>query len=90
MTQRDQIGAAFRALNPGHSSNRQHVTLETDLKGKGVEFDGPIVELHISNPHLREPFRHLSYVAATADALIAGFGTAGYRAAITAAAALEH
>lgn len=45
-------------------------------------FDGRIIELHISNPHKREAFRHLSYIAPVADALIAGFGTAGYTAAL--------
>lgn len=50
-------------------------------------FEGVIVELHISNPLNREPFRHRSFVAPTADVVIAGFGTAGYEAAIEAVAA---
>lgn len=48
-------------------------------------FDGVIVELHISNPHLREPFRHRSLIAPCAHVVVAGFGTAGYRAALEAA-----
>ena len=47
-------------------------------------FEGRIIELHISNPHKREAFRHVSYIAPVAEALIAGFGTAGYRAALRA------
>jgi 3-dehydroquinate dehydratase-2 len=41
-------------------------------------FRGYIVELHISNPHLREAFRHVSYVSTAADAVVAGLGTMGY------------
>ena len=48
-------------------------------------FEGRVVELHVSNPHLREPFRHISYVAPAANALVAGFGPSGYPAAIRAA-----
>ena len=41
-------------------------------------FDGPILEIHISNVHKREPFRHHSYVSGVAAGVIAGFGTQGY------------
>ena len=41
-------------------------------------FDGVIVELHISNPHLREAFRHVSHIGPTATAQIAGFGVKAY------------
>jgi 3-dehydroquinate dehydratase-2 len=41
-------------------------------------FEGPILEVHISNVHKREPFRHHSYVSAVAAGVIAGFGTQGY------------
>ena len=41
-------------------------------------YQGQTIELHISNPHLREPFRHVSYVAPAVDAVIAGLGVAGY------------
>jgi 3-dehydroquinate dehydratase II len=51
-------------------------------------FDGPIVELHLSNPQRREPWRHTSVVAPVATATIAGVGGAGYRLAIEAVAAL--
>ena len=39
----------------------------------------PIVEVHISNVHKRESFRHHSYVSLRADAVIAGAGTQGYQ-----------
>ena len=51
-------------------------------------FDGPIVELHLSNPQRREAWRHTSVVAPVATATIAGVGGAGYRLAIEAVAAL--
>lgn len=51
-------------------------------------FDGPIVELHLSNPQRRESWRHTSVVAPVATATIAGVGGAGYRLAIEAVAAL--
>jgi 3-dehydroquinate dehydratase-2 len=41
-------------------------------------FDGFAVELHISNPHAREAFRHRSYVATAADAVVLGLGADGY------------
>lgn len=45
-------------------------------------FDGPVIEVHISQVHKREPFRHHSYVSARADGVIAGLGIHGYAAAI--------
>lgn len=51
-------------------------------------FDGVVVELHLSNPAAREPFRHRSVVAPVADGLVAGFGGLGYVLAIEAVAAL--
>lgn len=41
-------------------------------------FDQPVVEVHISNIHKREEFRHHSYVSLRADGIIAGLGTLGY------------
>ncbi len=41
-------------------------------------FEGVIVELHISNPHLRESFRHISHIGPTATAQVAGFGVKAY------------
>jgi 3-dehydroquinate dehydratase-2 len=41
-------------------------------------FDAPVIEIHISNVHKREEFRHHSFVSLRADGVIAGFGTQGY------------
>ena len=41
-------------------------------------FEGPVIEVHISNVHKREEFRHHSFVSGRADAVIAGAGTQGY------------
>ena len=48
----------------------------------------PVVEVHLSNPGVREEFRHKSLVSPAASGLIAGFGAMGYRLAIQAAAQL--
>jgi 3-dehydroquinate dehydratase II len=70
-------------INPGaftHYAWAIHDALAT--------FDGPVVELHLSNPAAREPWRHTSVVAPVADGTIAGFGPMGYRMAVSAAADL--
>ena len=41
-------------------------------------YSGYKVELHISNPHLRESFRHVSFISSTVDAVVAGLGADGY------------
>ena len=41
-------------------------------------FSGLKIELHISNPHLRESFRHVSFISPVVDAVIAGLGADGY------------
>jgi 3-dehydroquinate dehydratase II len=45
-------------------------------------FDAPVIEIHISNVHKREEFRHHSFVSRRADGVIAGFGTQGYLLAL--------
>jgi len=45
-------------------------------------FEGPVMEVHISNVHKREAFRHHSYVSLRADGVIAGLGTQGYELAL--------
>lgn len=49
--------------------------------------DGPIVEVHISNIHGREPFRHHSFISSVATGLIVGMGANGYALAIDGLAA---
>ena len=51
-------------------------------------FDGPVIEVHISNVHKREAFRHHSYVSLRADGVIAGLGTQGYGLALRRLASL--
>lgn len=50
-------------------------------------YDGVIVEVHLSNPNAREPWRHTSVVAPVATGSIAGFGGLGYELALRAVAA---
>lgn len=45
-------------------------------------YDGPVVEVHISQVHKREEFRHKSFVSLRADAVMAGFGVHGYELAL--------
>jgi 3-dehydroquinate dehydratase-2 len=51
-------------------------------------FEGVVIELHLSNPAAREPFRHTSVVAPVANGSIAGFGGCGYELAVEAVARL--
>ena len=45
-------------------------------------YDGPVIEVHISNVHKREAFRHHSYISPRADRVIVGLGIRGYAAAV--------
>ncbi|KTG26141.1 3-dehydroquinate dehydratase [Idiomarina sp. WRN-38] len=53
-------------------------------------FDGQVIEVHLSNVHKRESFRHHSYVSLRADGVIAGLGVQGYKAALEAVMAASH
>jgi 3-dehydroquinate dehydratase-2 len=70
-------GAAGIIINPGAYSHTSIAILDA-LNA----FDGPVLEVHISNIHKREAFRHHSYVSARAEGVIAGFGTEGYLLAL--------
>jgi 3-dehydroquinate dehydratase II len=65
-------------INPGGYSHTSVAIL--DALGA---FAGPVLEVHISNIHKREVFRHHSYVSGRADGVIAGFGVQGYTIALT-------
>jgi 3-dehydroquinate dehydratase-2 len=45
-------------------------------------FDHPVIEVHISNVHKREAFRHHSFISGRAEGVMAGFGTQGYQLAL--------
>jgi len=51
-------------------------------------FEGPVMEVHISNVHKRESFRHHSYISLRADGIIIGCGTLGYQLALRRVATL--
>lgn len=76
-------GTTRSVVNPGaftHYSWALHDAL--------AAFEGPVVELHLSNPQSRERWRHTSVVTPVADAMVCGLGGAGYRLAVDAAAEL--
>jgi 3-dehydroquinate dehydratase-2 len=50
---------------------------------------GPLVEVHITNPHTREEFRHTSVVSGVATGVVAGFGVDSYRLALRALLSVE-
>jgi len=74
------LGVVLNAGAYTHTS----VALHDAIKGAGV----PVIELHISNVHAREPFRHHSYLSPAARAVMAGFGVHGYALAIAGLAAI--
>ena len=69
--------AAGIIINPGAYSHTSVAILDA-LNA----FEGPVLEVHISNIHKREAFRHHSFVSSRADGVIAGFGTEGYLLAL--------
>jgi len=71
-------------LNAGAYTHTS-IALHDAIKGTGVT----LIELHISNVHAREAFRHHSYIAPAARAVMAGFGVNGYALAIAALAQME-
>lgn len=72
----DAVGTVLNAGAYTHTS----IALHDAIVGSAVR----VVELHISNVHAREPFRHHSYVSPVAAGIIIGFGVAGYPMALRA------
>ncbi len=79
---RDALAVILNAGGLTHTS----VALHDAIKGITV----PVIEVHLSNPHAREVFRHKSHISPVARGVIAGFGAGSYRLALDAAAALRH
>lgn len=78
-----RAAAAGILINPGAYSHTSVAILDA-LNA----FDGPVLEVHISNIHKREAFRHHSFVSGRAEGVIAGFGTEGYLLALRRMASL--
>jgi 3-dehydroquinate dehydratase-2 len=76
-------GADALIINPAGYSHTSVAILDALLA-----MTAPVVEVHISNIHTREPFRRRSYVSQAARAVICGFGIDGYALAIDGVAAL--
>ena len=74
-------GAKAVLINPGAYTHTS-IALHDAIKGVSV----PVIEVHLSNPHARESFRHVSYVGRAAKGSIMGFGAQSYMLALDAAA----
>ena len=68
-------------LNPGAFTHYSY-----GMRDAASQRTAPLIEVHISNPHAREEFRHTSVVSAVASGTIAGFGLASYALALRAVA----
>ena len=75
------VGAKAVLLNAGGLTHTS-VTLHDAIKS----ITTPVIEVHLSNPHAREPFRHVSLVGQAARGTVAGFGALSYLLALDAAA----
>lgn len=70
-------GIDYCIINPAAFTHTS-VALRDAFSGVGL----PFIEVHISNVHARESFRHVSYLSDIADAVICGCGTQGYELAL--------
>ena len=75
--QEARLQGAGIIINPGAYSHTSVAILDA-LNA----YEGPVLEVHISNIHKRETFRHHSFVSLRAEGVIAGFGTQGYLLAL--------
>ena len=73
-------GTAFILINPAAFTHTS-VAVRDALAAVGL----PVIEVHLSNPHAREPFRQHSYVSSLAVGVVSGFGADSYRYALDAA-----
>jgi 3-dehydroquinate dehydratase-2 len=73
-------GTQFVIINPGAFTHTS-VALRDAFAGVAL----PFIEVHLSNVHKREPFRHHSYLSDIAEGVIVGLGASGYRLALEAA-----
>ena len=71
-------------LNAGALTHTS-IALHDAIKGMAV----PVIEVHLSNPAAREPFRHTSFIAPVARGSITGFGATSYMLALDAVAAMR-
>ena len=75
-------GTRFIVINPAAFTHTS-VAVRDALAAVAI----PFIEVHLSNPHTREPFRHTSYFSDLAVGVVAGFGADSYRYALDAALA---
>jgi 3-dehydroquinate dehydratase-2 len=94
-TQSEHEGALVEAVHAARGRAAAIVVNAAALSHYGwslhdalATFEGPVVEVHISNPDAREPWRHTSVVAPVATGTISGFGGLGYELALEAVARL--
>ena len=80
MTERMGMRVHFIIINPAAFTHTS-VALRDAMLASGI----PFIEVHLSNVHAREPFRHHSYFSDIAEGVICGLGSQGYDLALKAA-----